>query len=146
MKITLRFFLIAVIALIFGACTKSAEDVPLTSEQQAIVSLTGVGNKVWKLKKVFTNSVQNVLTVDQMKYTKTYTITPGQAQSGTFVNSDGIKGKWSLNGPKNLIEVISNNQAGPVQISYLINELSDAVLDIEYTANFITIREVYNAF
>ena len=95
---------------------------------------------------IFVNTVEQTLTSDQLKYTKTYSISPAQTLAGTFTNTDGNKGKWALNGPINLIEIIQNNPPGPVQISYIINEITENKLDIEYTASFKTVRELYNAY
>ena len=140
------FFLITILSpILFSGCSKTAE-VPLTREEEVVKYLTGSGNLVWKLSKVFVNNVAQTLTVDQQKYTKTYTISPSQALAGTFTNSDGNKGKWALNGPIQLIEVINNNMAGPVQLIYTINEISSNSLDIEYIANLTSVREVYRIY
>ena len=144
MKTTLQFFAIMFCAILFVGCSKNG-DAPISAEQKVVNFLTGTGNRYWKLNKVFVNGVEQALTSDQKKYTKTYTISLTQAFAGTFTNSDGYVGKWLLSGPSNLIETINNNQQGPVQVPYIINEIGETQLDIEYTLNFKTIREVYYA-
>ena len=145
MKLTLQLFTFVFCAALFAGCSKTNE-VTITREQQVVNYLTGNGNKVWRLTNIFVNSVEQTLTSDQLKYTKTYSISPTQTLAGTFTNTDGNKGKWALNGPISLIEIIQNNPAGPVQISYIINGITENKLDIEYTANFKTVRELYNAY
>ena len=145
MKQTLQLCTFMFCAALFAGCSKTNE-VPITSEQQVINNLTGNGNKVWRLTKTFVNSVEQTLTSDQLKYTKTYSISPAQTLAGTFTNTDGNNGKWALNGLINLIEVIQNNLAGPVQISYIINGITENTLDIEYSTNFKTVRELYNGY
>ena len=145
MKMKLLFFTIVLSAALFTGCSKTV-DVPISNEQKVVNFLTGVGNRYWRLTKISVNTIDQPLTNDQLKFTKTYTINTTQTFAGTFTNSDGYNGKWALNGPINLIEVINNNPAGPVQISYIINEITETKLDIEYTANFKTVREVYFGF
>lgn len=137
-------------AFLFG-CSKSGDAPALTREQKVAGYLTGVGNRYWHLKEVYVNGSQQVLTDYQMKYTKTYTIDPTNTDPtrprGTFVNSDGYSGEWKLTGGGDYIyETITNNPVGPVAVSYFINDISESLLDIEYTANYKTTREVYYAY
>lgn len=131
-------------------CTKSSE-VPETREEKVVGYLTGAGNKYWHLKEVYVNAVKQVLTDAQLRFTKTYTIDPTNTDPtrprGSFVNSDGYNGTWKLiGGGETLYETFLNNPAGPVAITFIINDVSSDKLDIEYTLNMKTQREVYYAY
>lgn len=132
-------------ALLLAGCSKPPKDV-ITPRDQNVKYLTGDGNRYWHLKSMYVNNLQQTLTDAQMKYTKTYTINPAQAYTGTFVNSDGYTGKWRMITDLQLIETFNNNPGGALIVDYFINEISETVLDIEYTANLKTVREVYHAY
>lgn len=132
-------------AILFSGCSKPDGEI-MTPRDQNVKFLTGDGNRVWRLKNIYVNNLQVVMTDAQMRYTKTYTINPAQAYTGSFVNSDGYTGKWRMITDLQLNEVFSNNPAGGVAIDYYINEISATLLDIEYTSNLKTVREVYHAY
>ncbi len=148
---TLLFILIS--SILFVGCSGS-KDVAETREERVVRYLTGVGNKVWRLKAVYVNQVPQTLTDYQMKYTKTYTSDPSNTdplnvKTGTFVNSDGYAGKWRLPSASDLRETYLNNPNGPVPVTYVINEISESTLDIESfptTGGMILVREVYYAY
>jgi hypothetical protein len=146
MKILITLLTIVFCTILFTGCSKDG-DTPLTAEQQSVKYLVGDGNRYWHLSKLYVNSVPQTLTDAQSKYTKTYTIGIGQNISGTFTNSDGYNGTWKLLFANvQLQETINNNQAGPVQVIYDINKISQDTLDIMSTANLKTVREVYYAY
>lgn len=145
MKITLQFFAITFCAILLSGCSKNG-DAPVSEEQKVVNNLTGIGNRVWRLSKVFVNGVEQALTSDQKRYTKTYTLNPTMTLAGTFTNSDNNFGQWFTNGPRALIEIIVTIGGIQVQIDYLIREITETTLDIQYTKNGQTIREVYYAF
>ena len=145
MKTNFTFLTLLFVAFLFTGCSKNTET-PLTPEEQAVKYLTGDGNKYWHLKKIYVNSIEIALTTSQQQYTKTYTINPSLPFAGTFTNYDNYVGTWKLQGIYILKETISNNPAGPVPAVYDINLLSETTLDIELTANFKTVREVYYAY
>ncbi|MBI2283640.1 MAG: hypothetical protein HYU71_08025 [Bacteroidetes bacterium] len=147
-RLTTLFILLGIIIL--TGCTKSS-DVLETREEKVVGYLTGAGNKYWHLKEVYVNSVKQVLTDAQLRFTKTYTIDPANTDParprGSFVNSDGYHGSWKLiGGGETLYETFTNNPAGPVAINFIINDVSSDKLDIEYTLNMKTQREVYYAY
>ena len=145
MKTILSFFTLTCCFILFTGCSKT--DAPVISQKQQDVNyLVGIGNKVWRLKQVFVQTVPQTLTDAQMKYTKTYTLDPSSPFSGNFTNSDGYNGSWKINDSRELKETILNNPAGSVQVLYDINNLTDSKLDIQYTQNLKTVREVYYAY
>lgn len=132
-------------ALLFIGCTKGGDD-KLKPEEQLVRYLTSeAGNRVWRISELYENGIKIPLTVDQMKYTKTYTRIGAQAYSGTFTDSDGYAGKWVLSSVVLLIEVITNNATGDIKTDWIINTLNQHTLDMESTANGKTTRIVLYA-
>lgn len=145
MKTVITLFTITICFILFTGCTKS--DPPVISQQQQNVNnLVGMGNKVWRLRQVYIQTIPQTLTDAQMKYTKTYTLDPASSFSGSFTNSDGFSGTWKLNTSRELKETITNNPAGSIQLLYDVNDITEFKLDIQYTQNLKTVREVYNAY
>lgn len=143
-KLILVFFSIL---LIFTSCTKTT-DVVISSEKKVVNFLTGSGNRIWNLTNMYENSLETVLTQNQRKNTKTYTVnpsSPAETYVGTLNTTDFGSGSWMLKGPANLIEVVQKNSVS-TEIKFLINEISDTKLDIEYTQNYKTMRYVYVAY
>lgn len=147
MKKVLSLLLIITGAILFTGCSKSTPDV-LSLRDQNMKYLVGDGNKLWHLKEVHVNGIQQTLTDAQMKYTMTYTINPAVAYSGTFTDSDGYKGTWKMLSESQLREVVTNNPSGNAVSEYFINEINETKLDIESTNNSIltTVRKVYYAY
>ena len=143
MKIIFSIFAIIFCTTLFMGCSKN--EAVLTPQQQAIKNLTGLGNRFWQLQDLYINNIRQTLTTQQKSYNKTYTLIVGEEKSGTLMNSDGYKGVWELVGDKQLKETITNISGLPVQITYIINELSGNKLDISYTVNNTLVREVYYA-
>ena len=145
MKTVIILFTITICFILFTGCTKS-DPTALTQQQQDVNNLVGMGNKVWRLKQVYVQSIPQTLTDAQMKYIKTYTLDPASSFSGSFTNSDGFSGTWKLNTSRELKETIMNNPAGSIQLLYDVNDITEFKLDIQYTQNLKTVREVYNAY
>jgi len=147
MKKVLSLLLIITGAILFTGCSKSIPDV-LSPRDQSMKYLVGDGNKLWHLKQVYVNGIQQTLTDAQMKYTLTYTINPAVAYSGTFTDSDGYKGNWKLINDSELYEVVTNNPSGNAASTVIINDINETKLDIESTNNSIltTVRKVYYAY
>jgi len=124
-------------------CSKN--EAVLTPQQQAIKNLTGLGNRFWQLQDLYVNNIRQTLSTQQKGYNKTYTLIIGAESNGTLMNSDGYKGVWEIVGDKQLNETFTNISGLPVQITYIINELSGNKLDISYTVNNTLVREVYYA-
>src|SRR6478609_1387791 len=81
--------------LIFTACSKSDE--PIEPKQQVVKYLTGLGNKVWRIKEIYVNGVKQTLTTSQLAYTKTYTTyLYNESYTGVFSDSDGSLGNWKI--------------------------------------------------
>lgn len=136
--------------LLFVGCSKDSGTTE-TPETRVARLLTNNGNKVWHLNKVYENTIEVTLTDMQKQYTKTFTADPGNidplsAKKGTFTDGSGNTGEWTLLNASQIYVKIANNPAGPVAITYVINVISDTVLDIEYTANMKTVREVYYGY
>jgi hypothetical protein len=149
MKTTFTLLNIIFCAALFAGCGK---DVPaLTDEQQVVKWLTGDGNRYWRLRHVYINDIPQTLTANQLLYNKTYTLTPGQTDQGTFTNYDGDKGTWVLNSKKlireKLITITSTNE-----FFMTILKISETDLEIEYvvkaspTTPSTSAREVYYAY
>ena len=132
--------------LLLGSCTKDDGN-SIKPEDQLVKYLTGeVGNRVWRIKEVYQNRVLQQLTAKQLRYTKTYTQTAGQAYTGIFTDSDGFSGKWMLTSVSQLVEVITNNTAGDIKTEWIINKLDANTMDVETTNNGTTTRIVYYGF
>jgi len=151
MKTLLTSLMILSFFILFSGCSKTT-DTPETKEARVARLLTGNGNRYWHLTKSYVNTIAQTLTDAQLKYTKTYTADPSNAdpansKTGVFSDSDGFAGKWKIiSAGDQLYETITNNPAGPVAKTYIINEITESTLDIEYTANMKTVREVYYGF
>jgi hypothetical protein len=150
MKTKFTLLTILICTILFVGCS-GEKDVVETREERVAKLLTGVGNKVWKLREVHVNQVQQNLTDYQKSFTKTYTADPANAdplnqKKGTFLNSDGNTGTWKISdtGYK-LEEIFINNPAGPVGVTYSINAITEVKLDIQYLLNMTLVREVYYA-
>lgn len=144
MKTTFKFLTLIFCAALFTGCSKN--DVSALSEEQQVIKwLTGDGNRYWRLRHVFINDVQQTLTSNQLQYNKTYTLTPGQTDQGTFTNYDGYKGTWTLNSKKLIREKIITG-TGAIEIFVTILRISETDLEIEYIANATSSREVYYAY
>ena len=142
-KIIFKSFTIIFCTILFIGCSKN--EAVLTPQQQAIKNLTGLGNRFWQLQDLYVNNIRQTLSTQQKGYNKTYTLIIGAESNGTLMNSDGYKGVWEIVGDKQLKETFTNISGLPVQITYIINELSGNKLDISYTVNNTLVREVYYA-
>ena len=146
MKTTLQFFAIVFCAILFSGCGK-AGDTPAVSDEQKLANLlSGNGNKVWKLNKVLVNGVDQTLTMDQKKYTKTYTINISVKTGGSFTNSGGDYGEWFVTGSRAFSEFITTIGGSQYQVDYIIRDVSESLLDIQYNKNGQTAREIYNGY
>ena len=142
-KIIFKSFTIIFCTILFIGCSKN--EAVLTPQQQAIKNLTGLGNRFWQMQDLYVNNIRQTLSTQQKGYNKTYTLIIGAESNGTLMNSDGYKGVWEIVGDKQLKETFTNISGLPVQITYIINELSGNKLDISYTVNNTLVREVYYA-
>ena len=129
--------------LFFGACAPEVV-VPADPRDAVIKLLTGTGNKRWFLRKSYLNNVQQTLTVAQLQYWKDYTITPAQPYMGVWADADNWQGKWRMPNTQEIPETVTNNVSAVIK-PYVINNITATELDVEYTLNLVTTREVYNA-
>jgi hypothetical protein len=142
MKTKFTFLLILTGSLLLSGCTKTIE--PEQDPKDVIIrNLTGTGNKRWFLRKVYTNDVPETLTSYQLQYWKDYTVNPAQPYTGIWADENGYQGKWRLPNTQEIPETFTNTVR--VAKNYVINKISAMELDIEYTANLVTTREVYHA-
>lgn len=138
-----------IISLFFG-CSKDTGVIE-TQEERVARLLTGVGNKVWRLKEVYSMNVKQTLTDYQSKYTKTYTaspanLDPNNPKTGTFSNSDGYTGTWKLTDSAGKVAEALTSGTTVISVSYSINSLTEVMMDVEYTSNNKLQREVYYAY
>ncbi len=146
MNTKLTFFTILISIILVTGCSKTV-DVVVSEQEKVAQLLTGnIGNKVWRLSKVYQNNNQVALTPDQLKYTKTYTIDVTQKLAGKFTNSGGDYGEWFITGDRTYAEIITTVGGNQARIDFIIREISTNSLDVQYTSNSQTIREVYYGF
>lgn len=128
--------------ILLGACTQHVE-MPADPRDAVVKLLTGSGNKRWSLRKSFVNNVPQTLTDYQLDYWVDFTINPAQPYMGTFANRDGAEGKWRMPSTQDMPCTFTNTTR--VALPYVINSITATDLDMEYTLNLTTIREVYHA-
>lgn len=148
MKINFTLLVILGLALLVTGCGKSS-DTPETPEARVVRLLTGGGNRYWHISEIYVNGQKQVLTDYQLKYTKTFTASltaDASFYGGSFNDENGYAGTWKLLSTSQLYMKLTNNPSGPVAYTYIINNISETSLDMEYTANMKTEREVYYGF
>jgi hypothetical protein len=129
--------------ILFSACAPSVV-VPADPRDAIIKVLTGSGNKRWFLRKIYLNNVQQTLNDNQLKYWKDYTVNPSQPYMGVWVDENGWEGKWRMPNTQEIPETVTNNTSAVIK-PYVINSATATELDVEYTLNLVTTREVYHA-
>jgi len=145
MKTLITFITILFCSILFLGCSKSS-DTPVTPEAKLAALLTGSGNRYWHLSKQSINNVQQSLTDFQKTYTMTFTIDPSKTNAGVFTNSDGTTGTWVITGSVNFVESFVSTGGVGLQLTYLVNNITDNSLDIQYSANNKLVEEVYYAY
>jgi len=145
MKTAFQFFAIVFFAILISGCSKNP-DVPVTAEEQVAKLLTGGSNRVWRLQQLFVKGVLQALTGDQAKYTKTFTVEPSQKFRGGYTDADGNFGDWFVNSVTGFTLNFTTAGGNQYSVIYLIRNINATDLDIQYTLNGETIREVYNAY
>lgn len=142
-KLTLLTILTA--AILLSGCSKKEEVV--ANNVRVARLLSGLGNRYWHIKEIYINNTAQTLTDYQKSFTKTYTIDPSTMASGTFTNSDNLSGTWALNaeGTK-WDELFISNGGVAIPLVYVINSISETMLDAYYVANGKIVREVYYAY
>lgn len=145
MKTTFQFFAILFCVILITGCSKTG-DVVLSPEAQVVKYLTGGINRVWRLNQLFVKGVEQTLTGDQKKYTKTFTVDPAQKLIGAYTDSDGNYGEWFVTGGQTFQITFTTSGGGQYVVPYTIRGIGDDKLDIQYTLNQQTIREVYYAY
>jgi uncharacterized protein (DUF779 family) len=129
------------------SCNK--KEIPLSKEEQVITYLTGVGNRYWKIRELYINTIPQSLTAAQLGYWKVYTlsISTQDAKGGSFTDESGYRGTWTLDKTADKIdERVDNLPSGPVSYLLKILKLGPNDMDVEYTANGSTVRTVYYAY
>ena len=111
--------------LISFSCKKG--DGQLTVSQ-VMSYLTNDANKTWKLKAISINGQSQTLTAAQNAFTKSY------SKDGTWVNSDGEKGTFSILTITSLKETTTNLTSN-YTIQYDMLTINGSSLIVEYTYN-----------
>jgi hypothetical protein len=93
--------------------------------------LTDKSSKIWHLKALFINGQNQTLTNAQSIYTKTY------KTDGTWLDSDGYKGIYTVVTVASLKETTTNNLTGNSSIQLDILSISSQGLTLEYSQNQI---------
>lgn len=145
MKTLTTFITILFCSILFLGCSKNS-DTPVTPEAKLAGLLTGSGNRYWHLNKQSINNVQQPLTDFQKTYTMTLTVDPSKTNAGVFTNSNGDSGTWTITGSVNFVESFVSTGGVGIQLSYLVLNISDNTLDIQYSANNKLVEELYNAY
>ncbi len=141
-----RFLLLLILSFagIFNSCT--TKEVVISEREKVVNYLTGMGNRYWHIKDIYTNGVKQALTPAQLSFYKTYTIKYGTGlveNTGVWTDGNGFIGSWEVIDVKHIHETVQNAPTGPVLIKLTINKIGTYELDVEYTANGQTIRSVY---
>jgi len=136
--------LLLVVCITLAACSKPDE---INPQKQVTQYLTGLGNRYWRVKEIYVNTVKTVLTTSQLDYYKTYTIdASSELYSGTFVDANNFAGNWMLKGTDHIMETITNAVVGAVPLDIIINHIDANNMDVQYTSNGQTVRTVYFAY
>jgi len=146
MKKAIAFITILFCSILFFGCSKDPGTTPETPEAKLARLLTGSGNRYWHLSKQLINNIQQSLTDFQKTYTKTYTVDASKTNAGFFTNSDGTSGTWTITGSVNYVESFVSAGGVGLQLNYLVNNITDNSLDIQYSANNKLVEEVYYAY
>jgi len=123
-----------VFIMMFTSCSKSSSSDPIANMK---FNLTGGGVQTWKLSKFILNGNAQTLTTAELAYTRTY------KSDGTWLDSDGYNGTFSIGSLVLLKEVTTNSNPPNSTIDYVINSISGTSIDVEYTSNSQTYEFVY---
>lgn len=129
----LGVFLVA--TTLFTSCSKSSSATdPVAAMKNA---LSGGNTRTWKFNKFLLNGNEQTLTAAELAYTKTYKL------DGTWLDTDGYTGTFSIGSSVLLKEVTSNSNPPNSTVDYVINSITDTKIDVEYTVNSQTYEFVY---
>lgn len=149
MKTTLQLLIITFFFILTG-CSKTPDAPALTAEEKVAKLLTGEGNKYWHLKSISLNNVPQTLSANQLAYTKTYTLTPGETLKGTFTESDytSPNGTWKMVNAATLREDFLTVGGSFIRIDWDIENISENKLTMSYVYQPTNIKteHVYYAY
>jgi len=134
MKIFYFLGIMMVSITMFTSCSKSSSSDPIANMK---FNLTGGGVQTWKLSKFLLNGNAQTLTTAELAYTKTY------KSDGTWLDSDGYNGTFSIGSLVLMKEITTNSNPPNSTIDYVINSISGNSIDVEYTSNSQTYEFVY---
>ena len=130
MKLLLNL-LAFIVVICTTACSKTTPVV--TPQMEAVQILTGNGNRIWKLQKIYEGNSPQTLTNSQTTYSKTYYIDNNNPFSGTFTDTDGYRGSWSVSTTLTLSELIYNSPSGAVQNYYAFKNITAKSFEITFS-------------
>ena len=125
------YFLALIVVFSTIGCSKTAPVV--TPQMEAVQILTGNGNRVWKLQKIFEGNSLQTLTNSQTTYAKTYYIDSNNPFRGTFTDTDCYRGSWSVSATLTLSELIYNSPSGAVQNYYAFKNITAKSFEITFS-------------
>lgn len=127
------------LALSLAGCSKN-DTSPLENQQINLIGLSAnATNSIkWKLSALSIAGVSQRLTSSQSSYQKQY------SSDGTFSDSDGLTGTWSIPVTDSLVENYTNFSSNvSVRQGYLINALSNSQMILTYNVNGNAITTTY---
>ena len=137
LKIRKVVSIVFILILVFS-CTKKLDLTPLEKSKSFLVGPLKI--RTWKLESYLINSLPQVLTLNQKRYSKTF------YYSGQFDDADGSSGQWQLPVVDSLVEKYQNFPSGtPAIQGYKILGISDQNLILQYTINGTTYTTIYKA-
>jgi hypothetical protein len=134
MKKIINTILAFVATFLIFSCSKKDTPDPVTVMKNA---LCGSSTKVWKFSKFILNGNEQTLSASALAYTKTY------KSNGTWLDSDGYTGTFTIGSSVLLKEVTTNSNPPNSTTDFVINSITETKIDIEYTVNSQTYEYVY---
>ncbi len=137
LKLRKNVLVLLFMVLVFS-CTKKLDYSPLDKSKSFLVGPTKA--RTWKLESYLINSLPQVLSLNQKRYSKTFYF------SGQFDDADGSSGQWQLPVVDSLVEKYQNFPSGtPAIQGYKILGISDQNLILQYIINGTTYTTIYKA-
>jgi len=137
LKIRKVVSLVFILFLVFS-CSRKLDVTPLEKSKSFLVGPSKI--RTWKLESYLINSLPQVLSLNQKRYSKTFYF------SGQFDDADGSNGQWQLPVVDSLVEKYQNFPSGtPAIQGYKILGIYDQNLILQYTINGTTYTTIYKA-
>ncbi len=137
-----RFFFTGLVVLFtFSACNKGYIPVPNAADQN-IIYLTGSAGAYsqWRLNTLQIGNTSQAMTPAYTNYSIIYKL------NGSFQDSDGMKGTWTMVSKDSLSQKVTNATTGVYAVQgYHIVSLTETQLQLSYTANNKLVNASYIA-